>query len=134
MNILRFAELSFAKKEISFNYAIITGDWRKARSDNSITLRLLSNVIFYDEKAFTNISTTATNAPQQKVKRLICNEKAATSIFTTVTDGPKRKIKRPTTDEQNTSCDERKLPEANYVTDNLANVTPSRMHDQHSLT
>ena len=61
MNILRFAELSFVKKEISLNHAIITGDWRKARPANSIALSLLSNVIFYGEKASANISTKATD-------------------------------------------------------------------------
>ena len=54
----RFADLSFVKKKISFNHAIITGDWRKARPDNFVALRLLSKVIFCNEKASTNISTT----------------------------------------------------------------------------
>ena len=89
---------------------IITGYWRKARPDNSIALRLLSNVIFYDEKASVNISATVINEPKRKVKQSI------------------------TEDERNTSCDELKPTEVNYVPDNLPHVTPSRMPDQHSLT
>ena len=89
MNILKFAELGFVNKEINFNHAIITRDWRKARQVNSIALRLLSNIIFYDEEASAGISTKATYAPQQKVKRLNCNEKVSSSISTTVTNEPK---------------------------------------------
>ena len=91
MNILRFAELSFVKKEISFNHAIISRDWRKARPDNSIALRLLSNKIFYDEKASANLSTKATDVPQ----RTVLTELPAVS--TMATDVPQREAIAKTT-------------------------------------